>query len=646
MKKRIFSLCMVLALCLSLLPVTALAAENAPATLIVGGTDVIGGGYWTTNSTTGELTQSSESESWNVHYDTSNNTLTLKNAVITGKSSDSAQYNTVGIYAYRSSGDVSLKIELQGENTITSDGYGIYVSSNSNGSASLTISGEEDGNLTASGVGGPGIQVLSSSGDAGIEFNAGGDYNGITTMLSVSNNALVDTRDSRIVVSGNNTGTGGLTPTGDGIVFNGNAGTVYGNVTLHENLTIGEGESLTLDDGASLSAGGHNVIVDGGTLDSTLATSLGDSVKYAPTITTTSPLSNGTVGTYYEQTLAADGTTPITWSVSNGTLPEGLSLNESTGEISGTPAAAGKYTFDVEAENDYGSETRELTIEIKAAPTGAVSVSVTPDAIRLPSVTEGYEPQEPKYITIKNTGDQTIQLKEYGKDPWLVITLDKTTLKPDEEATMTIKLKDGLSAETRSTLKAFLSYIGEDGTKGQAHFKITYEVKHDMDRIDAKEPTHLEDGNIEYWYCAYCKKYYADGAGANELKLEEIIIPKLKDHTVDGTGWHSDETNHWNTCACGEKLNKTAHTFMWVIDKKATASEAGSKHEECTVCGYAKTAVEIPATGASGSSGTGDDSNIILWIMLMAVSAVGAVGAVICARKKDTVKEDSNNSDK
>ena len=107
MKKRILSLCMALVLCLGLLPATALAAENAPATLIVGGTDVIGGGYWTTNSTTGELTQSSESESWNVHYDTSNNTLTLKNAVITGKSSDSAQYNTVGIYAYRSSGDVS-----------------------------------------------------------------------------------------------------------------------------------------------------------------------------------------------------------------------------------------------------------------------------------------------------------------------------------------------------------------------------------------------------------------------------------------------------------------------------------------------------------------------------------------------------------
>jgi hypothetical protein len=287
------------------------------------------------------------------------------------------------------------------------------------------------------------------------------------------------------------------------------------------------------------------------------------------------------------QTLAADGSAPIAWSVTSGSLPEGLTLSND-GTISGTPTAAGTYTFDVEAKNDYGSKTGALTIEIKAAPTGSVSVSVTPDAIRLPSVTEGYEPQEPKYITIKNTGDQTIQLKEHGKDPWLIITLDKTTLEPDEEATMKIKLKDGLSADTPSTLKAFLSYTGEDGTKGQAHFSITYEIKHDMERVDAKEPTHLEDGNIECWYCAYCQKYYKGAAGANELSLEEIIIPKLKDHTADGTGWHSDETNHWNTCACGEKLNTAAHTFAWITDKEATATENGSKHEECTVCGYAK----------------------------------------------------------
>lgn len=48
---------------------------------------------------------------------------------------------------------------------------------------------------------------------------------------------------------------------------------MYGDVTLQEDLTIGEGESLTLDDGASLDANGHNVIVDGGTLDESIKNS-------------------------------------------------------------------------------------------------------------------------------------------------------------------------------------------------------------------------------------------------------------------------------------------------------------------------------------------------------------------------------------
>ena len=150
---------------------------------------------------------------------------------------------------------------------------------------------------------------------------------------------------------------------GTGIVFNGSAGTVYGNASLQEDLIIGEGESLTLDHGASLDANGHNVIVDGGTLDEGIKNSLGDSVKYTPTITTTS-LTNGTAEAAYSTTLLADGTAPITWSVTGGSLPEGLSLDASTGMISGTPTAEGGSTFIVEAANDYGSDSREFTLSI------------------------------------------------------------------------------------------------------------------------------------------------------------------------------------------------------------------------------------------------------------------------------------------
>ncbi len=70
-------------------------------------------------------------------------------------------------------------------------------------------------------------------------------------------------------------------------------------------------------------------------------------------------------------------------------------------------------------------------------------------------------------------------------------------------------------------------------------------------------------------------------------------------HTHVYGDWKSDETNHWKECTCGDKKDTAAHEFKWVIDKETTAQEAGSKHEECSVCGYKKAAVEIPATGTT-----------------------------------------------
>lgn len=114
------------------------------------------------------------------------------------------------------------------------------------------------------------------------------------------------------------------------------------------------------------------------------------------------------------------------------------------------------------------------------------------------------------------------------------------------------------------------------------------------------------------------------------------------DHSY-GTAWKYDGTNHWHECACGDKADNAAHTFKWVIDKEATATEKGAKHEECTVCGYKKAAVEIPATGSAGqpdnsgdnsSPKTGDSGRTVLWLSLLTLSAAGAAGAVTCGRRR------------
>ena len=113
--------------------------------------------------------------------------------------------------------------------------------------------------------------------------------------------------------------------------------------------------------------------------------------------------------------------------------------------------------------------------------------------------------------------------------------------------------------------------------------------------------------------------------------------------------WSKDTDNHWKECSrCHEKKDEAAHDFKWVVDKEATATKKGSKHEECKVCGYKKAAVEIPATGSTTkptdptqtnpspgaeSPKTGDNNNLMLWIALLFISG-GACTALTVKRKK------------
>lgn len=121
-------------------------------------------------------------------------------------------------------------------------------------------------------------------------------------------------------------------------------------------------------------------------------------------------------------------------------------------------------------------------------------------------------------------------------------------------------------------------------------------------------------------------------------------IPHIHNHGAD---WKSDADNHWHECPCGDRKDTAAHTFKWVIDKEATATARGSKHEECTVCGYKKAAVEIPATGSAAkpsdqpdksgnttSPKTGDSSNLVLWSALLFISGGAVVGTTVVSRKK------------
>ena len=176
---------------------------------------------------------------------------------------------------------------------------------------------------------------------------------------------------------------------------------------------------------------------------------------------------------------------------------------------------------------------------------------------------------------------------------------------------------------------------------------------HTFKQIIDKEATATEKGS-KHEECTVCG-----------YKKTAVDIPKIDSHNHNyGTEWKYDETNHWHECECGNKADITAHTFKQIIDKEATAIEKGSKHEECTVCGYKKTAVDIPAIGFGSSSDdeankptntvssesssadqtnkpintaspkTGNTDNMILWIVLLVIGGGAFITATAVDRKK------------
>lgn len=617
MKKRIWnkviSILTAILLVVGLVPnmtVAVVAAEeDVPATLYVGETDITAGGYWKTTDDGKLISGGASANDYNVYYD-GNGTLTLNNATIQGRGySGNPQPEDYGIYAAPTGNQsVSLTINLMGSNTVS--GYcGICVETTTADNASLVIQPAENdpqGSLEAIGNKYNGITISSGSGNASLTINnapvvaiskspAPNSYHGVciktgnatapalsllvnggsltaqgesgygiyfymgnrttdpSTSLTVQNNALVKATPS-IVIS-NNLSKPDTTAGSEsgGIVFDGKSGTVYGDVTLDESITINQDETLRIPNGSSLNSNNHltnngTIIVENGGV---LTGETGGKVVYAPSITTES-LPEGKVNEEYSASLTADGSEPIEWSVTQGSLPTGLSLTKD-GKITGKPTAPGEYVFTVTASNDAGSVSKELTITVKDVDP-IYSIQNSGD-ISFADALEGYTP-EVKTIMITNDGNQPITLDQPSSTSFDVGTLSKTELNVGETAEFTVQPKNGLLA---GSYEEDIVITGTNNGKSvSTTVNVKFNVKHNAVKVERKDPTCTEKGNIEYWYCEACRKYFQDEAFTKELKQEETIVPATghnltkvdkKNPTVDAAGnieyWYCEVCNKY-----------------------------------------------------------------------------------------------------
>ena len=135
---------------------------------------------------------------------------------------------------------------------------------------------------------------------------------------------------------------------------------------------------------------------------------LSGSAYISPTITTLA-LPGGVVGTAYTNSLAATGTSPITWNLSFGSLPPGLTFLPN-GTLQGTPTAVGTYTFQIDALNGGATNaTQSYTIVISATP--LPHLAVTPNGTMTFNTAQAVGTSSPpQSFLIYNNGSAPFQL--------------------------------------------------------------------------------------------------------------------------------------------------------------------------------------------------------------------------------------------
>ena len=344
-----------------------------------------------------------------------------------------------------------------------------------------------------------------------------------------------------------------------------------------------------------------------------------------PTIVAES-LPDGMEGEAYSNRLTAKGTAPITWSIVSGILPEGLSLNEDTGEISGTPAGEGTEVFTVMAVNDLGEDIKEFSITIAKAPETEYAVTVRDDGYGTGSAdpvsaTAGTE------ITLTATPNAGYHFKEWQiMSGDVTVRDDKFTMPGSDVEVKAIFEEDAPPTPTEYTV----TFDGNDGTPSVGSMTTTKQKLTSLP--DASRSKHSFNG------------WYTEKSGGTKITTDTVFSANT---TVYAHWTHTGDNNPpvnyytlrfetgggsaipgvretYNTYMDLTKYVPTRHgyTFVGWYSEQSLVNKVSDIYltgDRTVYAGWR--AVTIPQTGDSGQMN--------LWSTALCASFAGCVALIV-----------------
>lgn len=140
---------------------------------------------------------------------------------------------------------------------------------------------------------------------------------------------------------------------------------------------------------------------------------------------------------------------------------------------------------------------------------------------------------------------------------------------------------------------------------GESYGELDANNHTDLKHIEAKAATKTSEGNIEYWYCEGCGKYYKDAKATQEITKEQTVTAKLPSDNNTSAGGSTGNNN---------KPSNNATT------SPQTGGSTGNNNK--------------PSSNATALPQTGDTSNPALLVVLMLVSGSAAIGTAVVGSKK------------
>ena len=276
--------------------------------------------------------------------------------------------------------------------------------------------------------------------------------------------------------------------------------------------------------------------------------------------------------------------------------------------VDGAKVKAGTYTAKIteltgDDAGNYKLPAEGLTCEfsIKKAPQGAPKVQATAETVSGKS--DG-----------KITGvDAKMEWRAKGSGEYRGVPDGVTEIADCAVGTYEVRYRADSDHDASSATEVTVNAGGKLVVTLPAK-QVGYTITASPDELDWHGSTTLTVG-IESGYFADNDSYAVkvnnavmtpDARGEFTVQNAEsdlvVTVEGVRKHEAVNDEWLSDDSTHWHKCACGDKIDEAKHDFEWVVVKAPTATEKGSKQQQCKVCGHKLAEVEIPAAAIGGYS--------------------------------------------